>query len=162
MLEMEKGYVKWILVLVGITLMLRVAACTPGPYTGEEVERPDTITAVAEEEEEEDKAALSGEYVFDTQGGSGVLKVFGPTPSEEIIFSLVMTTDSGCMIERSGRAQLLEKNKAMYHQVNTNCKLELNFNGSAVEVIQNNCPERDSLTCSFNGIYTLSMYTPGD
>lgn len=157
---MEKGYVKWMLVLLGITLMLRVAACTPGPFTGEEGERPDTIIAVSEDEGGEDKSALSGEYVFDNQGGSGVLKVFGPTPSQEIIFSLVMTTDSGCMIERSGRAPLVEKNKAMYHQVNTNCKLELNFNGPAVEVIQNNCPERDSISCSFNGIYTLSLYTP--
>jgi hypothetical protein len=152
MLEMRKSYVKWILVLCGLTLVFDLWACTPNGVTEETYTGEDTIVAV-----KDDPADYSGEYVFNTSSGSGVLKVFGPTPSEELLFSLVMTTDSGCAIERTGRARLYEKTKAVFYQVNTNCRLELNFSGPEVQVIQNNCPERDTLPCSFDGTYVLSM-----
>lgn len=149
---MKQGYVKLGLVLAGLTLVVNLMACTPAGMSSENGMQDDTLTAVKEEVSE-----LSGEYVIENETESGVLKVYGPTPSEEIMFSLVMTTENGCAIERSGRAQLVEKHKAVFYQVNTNCHLEFLFDGQAVQVIQNNCPERDTVPCTFDGTYVLSM-----
>jgi hypothetical protein len=152
-MDMEKGYVKLGLVLCGLALAFKTVACTPAGITEEDTGGEDTITAV-----KEDASKLSGEYVFSSEDESGVLKVFGPTPSEEIVFSLAMTTSNGCMIDRTGRAQLTGANRAVYYQVNTNCKLEFIFDGQQqVQVVQYNCPERDTMQCSFDGTYVLSM-----
>lgn len=152
---MKKSYVKWGLVLFALTLVLDLFACSPSGMTEDASLQEDTLSAMMEDDE---RSGLSGEYLITNEKESGVLKVFGPTPSGEIAFSLVMTTDSGCAIAHTGRAQMVEKTRAVFHQVNTNCSLEFNFNGEAVQVLQNKCPERDTVPCKFEGVYILSMY----
>jgi hypothetical protein len=150
---MGKSYVKWGLVLGALTLVFDLHACSPSGIAEDTVVQEDTVTPVMDEE----NAGLSGEYIITNDNESGVLKIFGPTPSGEIAFSLVMTTDSGCSIGHTGRAQLVDKNKAVFYQVNTNCSLEFNFSGGEVQVVQNTCPERDTVPCRFEGKYILSM-----
>jgi len=155
---MRKSYVKWGLVLVALTLVFDLFACSPSNLSEETGPGEDTVNAVLDEE----RLGLSGEYVITNENESGVLKIFGPTPSGEIAFSLLMTTDSGCAIAHTGRAQMVEKTRAVFHQVNTNCSLEFNFAGAEVQVLQNTCPERDTVPCRFEGTYILSMNGEGN
>lgn len=149
---MKKSYVGWITVLVGLTLVSNAWACnSSGSLEG--IDMPDTTIVM---NRNDSALSYSGEYVCVSDSTSGVLKVYGPTPSEEIMFSLIITTSEGCVLDRTGRARLVGKTKAVYYVVNTNCQIELLFVDGQVRVLQNQCPERDSLKCGFDGVYLLA------
>lgn len=149
---MKKSYVGWIIVLAVLTLMQNGWACSSSEsFEGSGM--PDTTIVVSSSDS---VLSYSGEYVYESDSTNGVLKVYGPTPSEEIMFSLIMTTSEGCILDRTGRARMLGKTKAVHYVVNTNCQIELLFVDGHVEVVQNQCPERDSLGCGFDGIYSLA------
>lgn len=149
---MKKSYVGWIIVLVVLTLVHNAWGCSPSEsFEGESM--PDSTIIMSRSDS---VLSYSGEYIYASDSTNGILKVYGPTPSEEIMFSLVMTTSEGCVLDRTGRARMLGKTKAVYYVVNTNCQIELLFVDGHVEVVQNQCPERDSLGCAFDGVYLLA------